>query len=260
MKKNSTIVFIVFAMTAFAGASSATAQDAAAPIRRSPAPQDQAATPQPTPTPSAEPEKSPVMPTTPEPQTPLEQKANEAPRPSPTATPRVIQEKPVLAIERRPASAPAKSPESRVDERPVVLMPRAKPTFDFSDQGSGNLGATIRALENQWQNAIVQRDVSVIDELVADDFVGVSSSGRTGSKSTLLNEVRRDRNTYTSATARSMVVRAHGPRVAVVTGVAKESGTTPDGQRFTNSRRFTDTWMERGGRWQCIASHTTQLK
>ena len=248
-------------MTAFAGASSATAQDAAAPIRRSPAPQDQTATPQPTATPSAEPEKSPARPATPEPesQAASEEKANEAPRPSPTATPRVIQEKPVREIETRPASAPAKSPESRVDERPVALTPRTKPTFDFSDQGSGFLGATIRALENRWQDAIVKRDVSVIDELVADDFVGVSSSGRTGSKSTLLSEVRRDRNTYTSATARSMVVRAHGSHVAVVTGVANESGTTPDGQRFTNSRRFTDTWMERGGRWQCIASHTTQL-
>ncbi len=138
-------------------------------------------------------------------------------------------------------------------------VPKTKPTFDLSDQGGGYLGATIRALENRWQDAIVKRDVSLIGELVANDFVGVSSSGRTGSKSTLLDEVRRDRNTYTSATARGMVVRAHGSRVAVVTGVAKESGTTADGQRFTNSRRFTDTWMERGGRWQCIASHITQL-
>ncbi|CAN5518081.1 hypothetical protein BH18VER1_BH18VER1_01700 [soil metagenome] len=140
-----------------------------------------------------------------------------------------------------------------------MIAPGTRPTLDLADQGSGQVGGTVRALERRWQNAIIKHDFSVIDDLVADDFIGTSSTGRVGTKSTLLDEIKRDENTYKSATARNMTVRTYGQNVAVVTGVASESGTTPDGQRFSTSRRFTDTWMQRNGRWQCTASHATQL-
>ena len=117
----------------------------------------------------------------------------------------------------------------------------------------------MRGLETRWQAAVVKHDVGVIDELIADDFVGTSSTGRLGSKSTLMYELKSDKSTYESAAARSMMVRAYGGRVAVVTGIAKEAGTTSGKKRFSSSRRFTDTWMERNGKWQCIASHATQL-
>lgn len=105
----------------------------------------------------------------------------------------------------------------------------------------------------------MKHDADVVDELLADDFIGTSSTGRVGSKSTLLYELKHDQNTYSSATARGLIVRAFGPNVAVVAGTAKETGTTPDGQRFSNSSRFTDTWMKRNDRWQCVASHVAQL-
>ncbi|MBA3882563.1 MAG: DUF4440 domain-containing protein [Chthoniobacterales bacterium] len=256
MKKNWSANFNLSAVMAFGIASSAAAQDAAAPFRRSPAPQQEAATPAPTakPTPEIRETASPES----DAGGPPEQKQAEAPEAAPAPAPRVIQEQRARAVEPRPASPPPNTPESRVNERAVVA-PGSKPTFDLSDQRSGYIRATIRALEKRWQEAIVKHDVAVINELVADDFVGVSSSGRTGSKSTLLNEVKRDGNSYTSAEARSMVVRTPGAGIAVVTGIAKESGTTTSGQSFTNSRRFTDTWVERAGRWQCVASQTTQL-
>lgn len=105
----------------------------------------------------------------------------------------------------------------------------------------------------------MNHDVATIDELIANDFVGTSSTGKVGSKSTLLGAVRRDKNEYKSATVRGMSVRSLGPDVAVVTGIVSEGGTTKDGKQFKTSRRFTDTWRERNGRWQCVASQATQL-
>ena len=145
------------------------------------------------------------------------------------------------------------------DEDPAAAVGGSRPTFDLSSRGDSSVAGTIRRLEERWQRAIKEKDVKTISELVADDFVGTSSTGRTGSKSTLLNEVRRDKNEYTSAEARSMKVRTESDNVAVVTGVARETGTTPDGKRFTNRRRFTDTWVKRNGKWRCIASHTTAM-
>lgn len=116
----------------------------------------------------------------------------------------------------------------------------------------------MKSLERKWQRALVDKDAETINDLLARDFVATSSTGKVGSKSTLLNAIRRDKNDYKSADARGMSVRMLGPRVAVVTGIATETGTTPDGKSFRNSRRFTDTWMLRNGKWVCVASQATE--
>jgi uncharacterized protein (TIGR02246 family) len=164
-------------------------------------------------------------------------------------------EEPVRAVEPRPAWTRGRRPW---DEQPAPTA-ATKPTFDLSAIGSGSVAGTIRRLEQRWQQAIRENDVATVDELLADDFVGTSSTGRTGNKSTLLRELRRDKNKYDRAEARGMSVRTESDNVAVVTGKTFEIGTTPDGKRFRTSRRFTDTWVKRNGRWRCIASHTSQL-
>lgn len=256
MMKSATRIVFTLIFAAFFAADWIHAQDAAAPIRRSPAPEN--VTPTPTPIPEAQPELIPETRPTPEVtrQTPSAQRAPEQPAATPAR--RVIIEPAVRPAISRPAPTKKADAEPRREPAPAVL-PRSKPTFDLSDQGGGYVGGTVRQLENRWQNAIVKHDVTAIDELVADDFVGTSATGRLGSKSTLLYEVKRDTNSYASATTRSLTVRSYGGRVVVVAGIAKESGTTADGRRFDDSRRFTDTWMERGGKWQCISSHASQL-
>lgn len=102
-------------------------------------------------------------------------------------------------------------------------------------------------------------DITVIEELVADDFVGTSSSGKLGNKSTMIAQARQDKNVYASAVSEDMIVRSYGPNVAVVTGVARETGKTPAGKAFSHGYRFTDTWVERDGRWQCVAAQAMAL-
>ena len=99
----------------------------------------------------------------------------------------------------------------------------------------------------------------MIEKIVADDFLGTSSSGKTGDKATLLADAKRDTNIYTTAVSSDMVVRVLAPNVAVVTGIAKETGKTKAGKAFSNAYRFTDTWVERNGEWQCVAAHAMAL-
>lgn len=262
--KSSAVGFLITVLLHLALLPVSRAQDAAAPIRRtSPSPAEATPTPEPESTPTPRPEEK----ATPEPTAPPTPEATPTPRPDSTpqvaaspkleATPpssrsqRVLREKPVRAVE----------PRSEASRRAAANEPRrsaSRPTFDLTGD-NWTSGSTLRALENRWQKAIMNGDIKTIDELVADDFVGTSSTGKVGSKSTLLNEVRRDKNIYKSATARNMSIRTLSPGVAVVTGVATESGTTPGGKSFTTSRRFTDTWRQRDGRWECVASHATQI-
>jgi ketosteroid isomerase-like protein len=117
----------------------------------------------------------------------------------------------------------------------------------------------IKELESRWEASLLNKDTSAIEKIVADDFVGTSSSGKTGDKATLLAEAKRDTNTYTSAASSDMTVRMYGPSVAIVTGIAKETGKTKAGKTFTHTYRFTDTWVERNGEWQCVAAHAMAL-
>lgn len=228
------------------------AQDAAStpfresrPPAESPAPERSAAA---TPAPSERP-------------TPAAQVEEEATPPaaaaSPGATPIPVQRAqpvsrptlaPVRAMSPRPPNTkPVPKPEQRAEARPAAPERRA--------EASGNVGETIKQLEQQWESAIAKHDTSIIDRVVADDFVGVSSTGRIGDKSTLIYEAKRDKNTYKTASARQMTVHTFGSHVAVVLGLTKESGTTASGRPFDHTYRFTDTWMERDGTWQCIAAH-----
>jgi ketosteroid isomerase-like protein len=117
----------------------------------------------------------------------------------------------------------------------------------------------IKELESRWEASLLSHDASAIEKIVADDFIGTSSSGKTGDKTTLLAEAKRDTSTYTSAVSSEMTVRMYGPSVAVVTGIAKENGKTKSGKTFSRSFRFTDTWVERNGEWQCVAAHAMAL-
>jgi len=135
--------------------------------------------------------------------------------------------------------------------------PRAfQPTFDVSES-SWATAATIRSLENRWQAAIKNHDVAALDKLLADDLEATSSTGAKGGKATLLRELRKDKNVYKSVRARGMSVSNAGPRSAIVTGIATETGTTADGKPFKTTRRFTDTWRQRKGKWQCVKSEVT---
>jgi ketosteroid isomerase-like protein len=127
------------------------------------------------------------------------------------------------------------------------------------DQSQDEIVAKLKALEQRWEGSFVTHDVSVLEELVADDFVGTSSSGKVGNKSTMIAEARKDKNVYTSAVSTDLNVHIYGPGVAVVTGIARESGKTPGGKAFSQAFRFTDTWMERNGRWQCVAASAMAL-
>jgi ketosteroid isomerase-like protein len=121
------------------------------------------------------------------------------------------------------------------------------------------VNSRIKELESRWEASLLNHDASTIEKIVADDFIGTSSSGKTGDKATLLAEAKRDNNTYTSAVSSDMTVRMFGPSVAVVTGIAKETGKTKAGKTFSHTYRFTDTWMERNGEWQCVAAHAMAL-
>ena len=111
--------------------------------------------------------------------------------------------------------------------------------------------------ENRWSAAIAKHDTATIESMVAPDYIGVNAGGKVQNRRAMLADVKSGKDTYTSTKAEKLDVHMYGTGVAVVVGMANVKGTDKDGKAFDRTYRFTDTWMDRGGNWQCIASHGT---
>lgn len=251
---NKGLLLAILSVTFLGSAFVAHAQDAAStPFRDTPPPSEPAA-PQPppaaeTPTPTPVPRDTPVA-KPPEQEQPAPAQVRPATAASPAA--KAIGA-PVRAVPARPAAPKRAAKPADADEEDA--KPETRSSESRWVEPTGSISDIVKTLEKEWENAIANHDTTVISRVVANDFVGVSSSGRIGDKMTLLYEAKRDKNVYKSAAARQMSVHVYGTKVAVVLGVTKETGTTSSGRPFSHTFRFTDTWMERDGKWQCIAAH-----
>jgi ketosteroid isomerase-like protein len=118
-----------------------------------------------------------------------------------------------------------------------------------------NPAAAVREMENRWAAATKAHDIATIQSLLAGDYVGVTASGSIVNKAGLLAELRKDKNVYDSVTNSRLDVRMHGD-AAVVVGTTKQRGKDASGREFNFTYNWTDTWVLRGGQWQCVASQS----
>jgi ketosteroid isomerase-like protein len=188
------------------------------------------------------------------------------------------EEKASATVEEMPASKPAeaaspaaaKKAEAAKAAAPATAQKKettataAKPATSAAPAASSgkkmSAEASVKDNENRWEASYAAHDVSVAQSLVANDFVGVYWDGKVLSKSGVISEIKKDKDTYKSAKNDKLAVHSYGPNLAVVVGTAHEKGTAKDGKAFDRTFRFTDTWMLRSGQWQCVASQVMKLK
>jgi ketosteroid isomerase-like protein len=112
-------------------------------------------------------------------------------------------------------------------------------------------------LENDWCTAVLHKDAAMLGRILADDFSGGTPLGTTQTKSDAVAGVRDPTHTSTACVNSNVKVRLYG-NAAVVTGLATESGT--DGGAAFKDRQtlWTDTFIMKDGRWQCVANQGTR--
>lgn len=109
-------------------------------------------------------------------------------------------------------------------------------------------------LEKEWEASF--NDPAVIEKSLADDLIGTSPAGKLMTKKDLLREAKENPEPPPKTIAHDLDVNFHGPDLAVVTGASKQFNRNRSGQIVEHRYRFTDTWVERDGKWQCIASQS----
>jgi hypothetical protein len=167
-----------------------------------------------------------------------------SPKPKPASSPAASKDSSPPAIKSKPSPTPAPNAST------AAVMPAKKSTHE----------ATIRDIEDKWQASITRHDPSVAQAYLADDFRGISSGGKVMTKAKLVAEIKKDTDTYSSAKNSKVDVRVFGGQFAVATGISTEAGKSKDGKDFKRSFRWTDAWVLRNDRWQCVASQAMSLK
>ena len=123
-----------------------------------------------------------------------------------------------------------------------------------NDKDRSRIEKHLKGLVRQWDEAIVKRDTATLDRLLADEFEFVGGV----KKAAYLNSIKTQAaDAVTSAVSTDLQVLVYG-NTAVVTGLDTISGQNK-GQPYTSKWLYTDVWIKRAGRWQCVRTHASAL-
>jgi len=120
--------------------------------------------------------------------------------------------------------------------------------------GDDAVAAQLMQMERDWCRALATKDPSILAPILADDYTSVNSRGVMATKASELADTKAGASGFATCVNDRMKVRVFGD-AAVITGHNTTSGTF-NGAAFANRESYwTDTYIRRNGRWQCVASH-----
>lgn len=116
----------------------------------------------------------------------------------------------------------------------------------------------IKQKEAEWAEQSVSNDDGLLRRLLADDYIGVSSSSQVENKTQQIEEAlaaQKQPSDFLSNKVDYVDVHFFSDSLAVAQG--QESWTLRSGER--GRYIWTDTWLRRNGQWQIIASQDTKI-
>ena len=113
-------------------------------------------------------------------------------------------------------------------------------------------------INEEFDRAIVSRDVAAYERIFADDFIFTSFDGAVPNKKQEIAKVRTGSLQFEYGKSDDVRVKVYG-KAAVVTGRFKAKGIS-NGKDFSFVERYTAVFVKRGSQWQMVAEHATEVK
>jgi ketosteroid isomerase-like protein len=115
----------------------------------------------------------------------------------------------------------------------------------------------VTALERAWIDASRQYDVAWFERNLAASCILTDEHGVVTDKAAMIADVKAQATKTESYSYETIKVQAYGD-VAVATGISVVKGSYK-GKDNSGKYPWTDTWVKRGGQWQCVASHNSKI-
>jgi ketosteroid isomerase-like protein len=132
----------------------------------------------------------------------------------------------------------------------VTMTASQKPPVESDQQ-------VLVKLEQGWNDAFYRKDVAFIDKILADEFIATYDDGTRGDRAKELALVHEFNQQVESAIQDEFTVRVYRD-TAVVWFTLRLVGIK-QGQRSELTLRYTDVWVMRDGRWQCVSTQSTRV-
>lgn len=116
----------------------------------------------------------------------------------------------------------------------------------------------VEALEEQWRQAQLSGDVSTMDTLLSDDYIGITVTGQVNTKTQQLDRMRTHKTELSRLDIGEMQVKLVGS-IAIVTSRAEVEGTT-DGKPISGTFRYTRVYQHLpSGDWKITSFEATRV-
>jgi ketosteroid isomerase-like protein len=112
-------------------------------------------------------------------------------------------------------------------------------------------------LEQGWNDAFYRKDLAVIENILAEEFIATYDDGSRGDRTKELALARDFNQQVESAIQDDFIVKVYRD-TAVVWFTLRVVGIR-QGQRAELTLRYTDVWVIRDGRWQCVSTQSTRV-
>jgi ketosteroid isomerase-like protein len=138
----------------------------------------------------------------------------------------------------------------------ILLWPLAMTSFAQTADDKD----VLLQIEQGWNLALKNKDVSWFEQNLADDLTDTSSgNGALHTKAEDIAALKKDKTVYDSLELSNLQVRIEG-NTGIVTGVNHLRGRDEKGEAFDVKLSFTDTYIKRDGRWLVWGSQHTRVR
>jgi ketosteroid isomerase-like protein len=139
-----------------------------------------------------------------------------------------------------------------------LFLSLAKEWGDQTSTETASVEQELITLEKRWNDSWVKRDPAFLDRILADDYIGTRSDGSVFSKAQEIADMKYSENVVAYIKSDDFRVRVYGD-AAVVAFRFTTKEQNKESKDISGQYRTTDTWVQRAGRWQCVASHGSEI-
>ena len=137
----------------------------------------------------------------------------------------------------------------------LSLGSAAWPQQEKADVG---IEKAVAGLEQQIRRAVIKGDTSILEQYLAEDFVGIGPNGIKDDKSHTIQELKDGTVKYSA-----IDVTEENVRMYENTGIYNGRGNvkmTINGQPQTADVRVTIVWLKQNGQWKRVSFQATRIQ
>src|ERR1700752_49816 len=139
----------------------------------------------------------------------------------------------------------------------ITLFACVAPMSASQRQAAKSDQQIIIELEQSWNDAFYKKDLDLLKNVLADGVIATYDDGTRGDKPKELKLAAEFNQQVESAIQDEFTVKVYGDTAVVwftlhVVGIKQ-------GQQSELTLHYTDVWVLRDGRWQCVSAHSTRL-